>query len=115
VKTSKIILERLGYSITGITSPDEALATFKNKPDAFDLIITDKTMPEMTGFDLVREIKKYRPDLPVILCTGISAKNDMEKVREMGINGLLLKPFNKRELAGIIRDVLDKKHGHSEI
>ena len=110
VKTSKIILERLGYSVTGITSPEEALAAFKNTPDAFDLLITDKTMPELTGFDLVREIKSQRPELPMILCTGMSVKADIEKVQELGINGFLLKPFNKRELACIIRDVLDKKH-----
>ena len=110
VKTSKIILERLAYTVTGITSSDEALATFKNTPDAFDLVITDKTMPELTGFDLVRAIKTLRPDLPIILCTGVSAKTDLEKVHEMGINGIILKPFNKRELAGIIRDVLDKKN-----
>jgi len=110
VKTSKIILERLGYSVTGITNPEEALAVFKNTPDAFDLLITDKTMPELTGFDLVREIKAQRPDLPMILCTGVSVKADIEKVQEMGINGFLLKPFNKSELACIIRDVLDKKH-----
>jgi PAS domain S-box-containing protein len=110
VKTSKIILERLGYAVTAVTSAEEALAVFKNTPDAFDLLITDKTMPELTGFDLVREIKSQRPDLPMILCTGVSVKADIEKVQELGINGFLLKPFNKRELACIIRDVLDKKH-----
>ena len=110
VKTSKIILERLGYAVTGITSPEEALAVFKNTPDAFDLLITDKTMPELTGFDLVREIKSQRPDMPMILCTGVSVKAHIEKVQELGINGFLLKPFNKSELACIIRDVLDKKH-----
>ncbi len=110
VKTSKIILERLGYTVTGMTSSEEALAVFKKTPDAFDLLITDKTMPELTGFDLVQAMKSQRPEMPMILCTGVSVKTDIEKVQEMGINAFILKPFNKQELACIIRDVLDKKH-----
>jgi PAS domain S-box-containing protein len=110
VKTSKIILERLGYTVTGMTSSEQALDIFKKSPEAFDLLITDKTMPELSGFDLVKAIKSQRPDIPMILCTGVSIKSDIEKVQEMGINAFILKPFNKQELASIIRDVLDHKH-----
>ena len=67
-------------------------------------------MPELSGFDLVQAIKSQRPDMPMILCTGVSVKADIEKVQEMGINAFILKPFNKQELACIIRDVLDQKH-----
>ena len=110
MKTSKIILERLGYTVTGITSSEQALAVFKKTPDAFDLLITDKTMPELTGFDLVLAMKTQRPDIPMILCTGVSVKSDIEKVQETGINAFILKPFNKQELACTIRDVLDNRH-----
>ncbi|MBN2106321.1 MAG: PAS domain S-box protein [Deltaproteobacteria bacterium] len=110
VKTSKIILERLGYRVTGLTSSEQALALFNKTPDAFDLLITDKTMPELSGFDLVQAMKTQRPDMPMILCTGVSIKSDFEKVQEIGINAFILKPFNKQELACIIRDVLDRRH-----
>jgi CheY-like chemotaxis protein len=110
VKTSKIILERLGYRVTGLTSSEQALALFRKTPDAFDLLITDKTMPELSGFDLVQAMKTRRPEMPMILCTGVSIKSDIEKVQEIGINAFILKPFNKQELACIIRDVLDRRH-----
>ena len=67
-------LESLGYTVSSRTSSTEALALFKNKPESFDLIITDMTMPEMTGDQLAKEIKRIRPEIPVILCTGFSAK-----------------------------------------
>jgi CheY-like chemotaxis protein/anti-sigma regulatory factor (Ser/Thr protein kinase) len=110
VKTSKIILERLGYRVTGLTSSEQALALFRKTPDAFDLLITDKTMPELSGFDLVQAMKAQRQEMPMILCTGVSIKSDIEKVQKIGINAFILKPFNKQELACTIRDVLDGKH-----
>ncbi len=110
VKTSKIILERLGYTVTGMTSSEQALDIFNKTPDAFDLLITDKTMPELSGFELVQAMRSQRPDMPMILCTGVSVKSDIEKVQEFGINAFILKPFNKQELACTIRDVLDHRH-----
>ena len=66
------MLEHLGYKVEGKTSSIEALETFRARPDDFDLILTDKTMPNLTGFDLGKECKVIRPDIPIILCTGFS-------------------------------------------
>ena len=103
----KSILEQLGYTITVHTSSLEALADFQHQPDRFDLVITDQTMPGMTGSDLAQQMLRIRPDLPMILCTGYSSIITEEQVLEMGIKGYALKPFTKRTLATLIRKVLD--------
>jgi signal transduction histidine kinase/ActR/RegA family two-component response regulator len=101
------MLERLGYSVTVQTSSLEALSTFKNQPNAFDLVITDQTMPGMTGADLAREMLQIRPNLPIILCTGYSNLISEEKAKSLGIKGFALKPLARKDIAGIIRKVLD--------
>ncbi len=75
----KQTLESLGYDVVTRTSSIEALALFKNKPDRFDLVITDLTMPNMTGDELAQELMAARPDIPVLLCTGYSASIDEKK------------------------------------
>ena len=102
----KNMLERLGYRVTLRTSSIEALTTFQNHPETFDLIITDQTMPGMTGSDLSRRILQIRPTMPIILCTGYSNLISEEKVRSLGIKELAMKPLAKRELAMLIRKVL---------
>ncbi len=102
-------LERLGYKVKGLTRPEEALILFKNSNESFDLIITDKTMPKVTGFDLAEEIKKIQPDMPIIICTGFADRDDVETIQNLGINAFIMKPINKREIAGTIREVLDQK------
>ena len=101
------ILKFQGYAVTTRTSSIEALGLFKTQPERFDLIITDMNMPNMTGIELAREIIEIRPDIPVILCTGYSAKLDAEKARKMGIRALIMKPILQQELAKTIREVLD--------
>jgi len=103
------MLERLGYKVTAITSSVEALDVFRDEPDRFDIIITDMTMPDMTGDKLSNEIMKIRPDTPIILCTGFSEKIDEEKAKEMGINAFAMKPLMMSEIAVTIRKVLDIK------
>jgi CheY-like chemotaxis protein len=103
----KTMLERMGYSVTSQTSSIEALAAFKNQPEAFDLVITDQTMPEMTGIELAREMLETRPGMPIILCTGYSRLISEEKAKEAGIKGFALKPLTKKNLATLIREVLD--------
>lgn len=102
-------LERLGYKIESMTSSVEALEAFHVNPDQFDLVITDMTMPEMTGDQLVKEILKVRPDMPTILCTGFSEKIDEDKAKEIGIRQYIEKPINRRDLAFMVRKVLDEK------
>jgi len=101
-------LERLGYRIEKQLNPVEALELFKAKPDSFDLVITDMTMPQMTGVNLAEKLKEIRPDIPVIICTGHSAVIDEEKAKQFGIDGFVMKPVSKLKIAKAIRDVLDK-------
>jgi PAS domain S-box-containing protein len=102
-------LRRLGYEVVATTSSMEALAIFRKEPDTFDLVITDYTMPNMTGTDLVIELLKVRATIPIILCTGQSDTVSPEKAKEIGIRGFLMKPLTNRELAQAVRRVLDEK------
>ena len=100
------MLERFGYKVTARTSGRTASTAFKKDPSAFDLIITDQTMPRMSGIDLARSLVKVRPDIPVILCTGFSEKVNGENVGHDGIRAFIMKPFTAREISGLIRKVL---------
>ncbi len=102
----KTTLERVGYTVTSCTDPRKALTLFFDNPAGFDLVITDMTMPGMTGKQLAEEILKNRPDLPVILCTGFSEHINEEKARNLGIKKFLNKPVSPRELAAAVREVL---------
>lgn len=108
VEMSKNMLSRLGYSVTVRTNSLEALTTFQKQPEAFDLVITDQTMPGVTGFDLARKMLQIRPNLPIILCTGYSSLITEEQVKSFGIKGFSLKPLVKKDIAGLIRKVLDE-------
>ena len=103
------ILERLGYKVTSFTSSPEALKAFERDPSAFDLVITDLSMPKISGSQLSEEILKIRNNIPVILCTGFSYNLTAEKVKEMGISALLTKPVIRSELSRTIRDILDSR------
>jgi CheY-like chemotaxis protein len=102
------MLERLGYRVIAKTRAPEALETFRTQPDAFDLIITDHAMPELTGANLAREILRLRPDMPVLLYTGYSETFDEEEARSIGIRDFALKPLTVRDLAERIRKALKK-------
>ena len=104
------ILERLGYQVTARTSSVEAKKLFQMKPLEFDLVITDMTMPNITGDKLAKELLEIRPDIPVILCTGYSNKIDHVKAKDIGINAFIYKPIAKNDLAKIVRKVLDGTH-----
>jgi len=107
IDMSRNMLERLGYKVTVRTSSLEALHTFRNQPEMFDLVITDQTMPGMTGIDLARRMMQIRPKVPIILCTGYSPLISEEKAKAMGIKGFALKPLSKSSISAIIREVLD--------
>ena len=102
------LLERLGYRVTARTSSVEALELFRSKPNDFDLVITDMTMPNMTGDQLAVELMKMRSDIPVILCTGYSNKISEEIAKEIGIKAFAYKPIVNPDLAETIRKVLDE-------
>ena len=107
-KLEKLLLERVGYFVTMRTSSSDALEAFKVNPLNFDLVISDMTMPNMTGIQLARELKQIRPDIPIIICTGFSEWINEEKAEKIGIEGFITKPVIKSELSKIIRKVLDK-------
>ena len=101
------MLEKLGYTVTAFTDCFEALKLFKKEANTFDLIITDMTMPNMTGDVLFMELRKIRSDVPVILCSGYSSKINQESAKAIGLNAYLSKPFSKSAIAATIREVLD--------
>ncbi len=102
------MLEMLGYHITAKTSSVDALDTFRVNPDSFDLVVTDMTMPNITGDKLAEELIKIRSDIPIILCTGFSEVMSEERATFFGIKGFLMKPVVMEDLSSIIRKVLDK-------
>ena len=103
------MLQRLGYHVTVRSSSIEALSSFQNQPQAYDLVITDQTMPGMTGIDLARRMLQIRPDLPIILCTGYSSLLSEDRAKSMGIKGFAMKPLAKNDIAALIRKVLGKQ------
>ena len=105
----ELLLTRLGYQVSATTSSIHALELFRRTPEAFDLLVSDQTMPTMTGVDLAREVRRIRPDLPVILCTGYSERLTEEVTKELGINALLMKPVETERLAAVIRKSLGEK------
>ena len=103
------ILEQLGYKVETQTNPQEALKRFQSKSHDFDLVITDMTMPQMTGIKLSEKLMDIRSDIPVIICTGHSSLIDEEKAKQLGIAAYVMKPVSMLEIAKAIREVLDKK------
>ena len=103
---SKVLLETLGYRVYALTDSSRALTVFRETPQRFDLVITDQTMPVLTGAELARELLQIRPELPIILCSGYSSTMTKEKAAAMGIRDFALKPLVKKEMAFLIRRVL---------
>ncbi len=103
------MLQALGYEVTMRTRSPEALQVFRARPESFDLVITDQTMPHVTGEAVAREFLRIRPNVPIILCTGFSHTMTEEKAKAMGIRAYLMKPFGRRELSRAIRQVLDER------
>ncbi|MGM0402727.1 MAG: hybrid sensor histidine kinase/response regulator [Thermodesulfobacteriota bacterium] len=110
VELEKQMIESLGYRVFSRTSSIEALEAFKYDPQKFDIVITDQTMPNMTGKELAKELLDIRPDIPVIICTGFSEKVTVEKIKNIGIKAVLTKPIPKADMAVTLRRVLDEKN-----
>ncbi len=105
------LLENLGYAVTPMTSARESLLIFLKSFNEFDLVLTDLTMPYMTGLDLCRNIKEVRPDIPVVLFTGYLEEFSSESAREAGVDAFFMKPISFKEMARIVRKALDKAGG----
>jgi CheY-like chemotaxis protein len=108
------MLKRLGYEPVVFQSSAEALKAFSAEPDRFDLIITDQSMPHMTGTELAREALRIRPGTPIILCSGFSPDSgeglSSREAEQIGIREVVMKPLGSAEMASIIRKILDLEH-----
>ena len=107
VELGKTMLERLGYEVTACTGSAEALATFRAHPARFDAVVTDQTMPGMTGLEMAGHMLALRPAVPILLCTGYSSLVSEETALAMGIKGFALKPLTQKELSALLRAILD--------
>ena len=103
-------LQNLGYRVHIETDPEDALRAFAARPEQFDLVITDMTMPRMTGDKLSRKIMEIRPDAKIILCTGYSERISEEEALALGIAGYMEKPVDMQALAEAVRAVLDREN-----
>lgn len=110
VGLAKKMLERLGYTVDGVTSSTDALERFKAAPDRWDLVITDQNMPRLSGEALAQEILAIRGNVPIILCTGLGDAVDKDRARAMGFRGHLAKPAVGKDLAAAVRQALDSIH-----
>jgi signal transduction histidine kinase/ActR/RegA family two-component response regulator len=108
VETGRDMLEHLGYSVTAFTNSAEALEAFKSEPKGFDLVITDMTMPGLTGVELSLELLKLYPSIPIILCTGYSSLISKEDADKIGIREFCMKPLDISQLANTVRKVLNE-------
>jgi PAS domain S-box-containing protein len=110
VELGKAVLEKLGYTVIALTDSTEALNLFSSDPSQFNLIITDQTMPKLTGLGLARKLLKIRKGIPIILCTGYSDSVSPAKAKRAGIREFLMKPFTNEELAEVLRRLLNHKN-----
>lgn len=111
VELGQGILESLGYSVESASNGVEALEIMADKPAKFDLLLTDQTMPKMTGLELTAKVRESHPDMPVVLCTGYSEQISNIDLRRAGVDQLITKPMLMAELAVAVRNALDKRKG----
>lgn len=114
IELSRSILESLGYCVSSATNGIEALEMITNDPDIFDLLLTDQTMPKMTGLELVGKVRKIKPSMPVVLCTGYSEQISAIDLRRSGVDQLITKPMLMAELAVAVRNALDHDKNRGE-
>ncbi len=108
-RSTGMVLGQLGYGVTAAAGAPEALELFTRNPRAFDLLITDISMPDMDGFQLTQQIKALRPDMPVIMITGYSEKTTCQETAARGVSAFMIKPFTKTELSKTVSDVLGRE------
>ncbi len=104
---SRTALMRLGYQVSGFTDPAEALEEFRRMPTHYDLVLTDLTMPHLTGSELAAEIRRCAPGTPVILASGYAARGELEDGGERNFAAMLGKPYRIADLGRVVRGTLD--------
>jgi CheY-like chemotaxis protein len=108
VKLGRRFLEKLGYEVTGETSSRRALELFSRDPGRFDLIVTDQTMPQLTGVSLAESVWRLRPGLPIVISTGYSEQINPERSSALGFSALLPKPYSLPELSRAVEHCMEK-------
>jgi CheY-like chemotaxis protein len=108
VQLGRHMLETLGYQVTAIENSQMALQAFRAQPQNFDLVITDMSMPRMTGVELAKALLSLKPNVPIILCTGFSEIINRDKAKAIGIREYIMKPIIKKDMANVVRKVLDQ-------
>ena len=108
VSIMKVVLERLGYNVTAMTSSLKALELFKEDPHRYDLLLTDLIMPQLDGDKLVSEIIEIRPDMPVIITSGFTDTIVNDNFKQISNKAFMPKPFQPQELAKTVRQILDR-------
>jgi CheY-like chemotaxis protein len=103
------LLQRVGYTVTGFTDAAQAVVAFRNRPQDFDVVVTDIAMPGMSGFAFVRYVRGIRPDIPVIMTSGYVRPEDQDKARELGVRELIVKPDTVEELSAAIDRVFQDR------
>ncbi|MCH9006165.1 MAG: PAS domain-containing protein [Proteobacteria bacterium] len=101
-------LGRFGYIVTAVSNGQQAMEIFAENPDHFNLVVTDQTMPNMSGEKLANALLKLRPDIPIIICTGYSSTTTTESSKALGISAFLQKPLEPTQLMRVVREVLDQ-------
>ncbi|MCP5048993.1 MAG: PAS domain S-box protein, partial [bacterium] len=109
LQMNKLMLNKLGYRVEARTRSLDALELFRENPQRFDLVISDQTMPDMTGIQLTAELHRIRTDIPVILCTGFSEQVNEDNYKTLGCSGFVMKPIVKKEMDRVIRSLLEKQ------
>jgi CheY-like chemotaxis protein len=109
LRIGKKMKKKMGYEVTAESSSVKALDKFKSNPGQFDLIITDHSMPEKSGIEIVAEILKIKPDMRIIVCSGYNSKVTTENYKEKGIDVFVNKPYDKKILSEAIREALNGK------
>jgi CheY-like chemotaxis protein len=107
-EVGKMQLEKLGYLVDARTSSFESIDLFANDPGKYDLVMTDMTMPGITGKELAEKMIEIRADIPIVLCSGLNHQIDKDDAKQMGIKAFVMKPFKLQEIAHTIREVLDE-------
>jgi CheY-like chemotaxis protein len=107
-KLEKRLLQDIGYRVTLHTSPLEALADFRSRPGEFDLLMTDNSMPDMSGLQLAQEVKRLRPDLRVLVVSGLAESLDPDLLARLGVGHVLRKPHTLQQLGVAVREALER-------
>jgi PAS domain S-box-containing protein len=104
-----MILEQSGYQVTGLSSGEAALLEFQQRPEAFDAIVTDLSMPGMSGLQFVRELRKIRSEIPIILTSGYVDPEDLLNANLLSVRSILTKPVSRNELLGVLNDIFQER------